>query len=186
VKHFAGNYYHIFNRGIERRKIFSTEENYRFLIHRMQEYLPHYPLSIIAYCLMPNHYHILLYTEQDGGPGDFLRRLFSSYTQAFNLQNKRSGTLFEGRPKSKLIFENEYLFHVTRYIHLNPVRAGLVTRPENWNFSNYKEFIGLRKGPLFDAAFLETQFGTPLEYKEFVEAELPAEIEGRAGRYYFD
>ncbi len=186
MKHSAGHYYHVFNRGVEKRNIFVRQENYLFLLRRIQEYLPAYPVSLIAYCLMPNHYHMLLYAEQDGAPGHFLQRLFNSYTQAFNLQNKRRGTLFEGRAKSKMIFENEYLFHVTRYIHLNPVRAGLVAKPEDWKFSNYSEFIGLRKGSLFNAEFLETQFGTPQEYRAFVEAEIPREIERRLDKYYFD
>ncbi len=112
--------------------------------------------------------------------------LFNSYAQAFNLQQRRSGTLFEGRAKSKMIFEDDYLFHIIRYIHLNPVRAGLVNRPEDWDFSNYREFIGLRKGSLFDAEFLEMQFGSPQEYRAFVEAEIPAEMEKRLEKYYFD
>jgi putative transposase len=186
MKHIAGHYYHIYNRGVERRNIFVSDENYFFLLRRMKEYLPAYPVALIAYCLMPNHYHLLLYAEQDGAPGHFLQRLFNSYSQAFNLQNKRKGTLFEGRAKSKMIFENDYLFHLTRYIHLNPVRAGLVAKPEEWIFSNYREFIGSRKGLLFDAEFLETQFGTPQEYQAFVEAEIPMEIERQLGRYYFD
>ncbi len=186
MKYIAGHYYHVYNLGVEKRSIFVHAENYLFLLRRMQEYLPFYPISLIAYCLMPTHYHILLYTEQDGAPGRFVQRLFNSYTQAFNLQQKRSGTLFKGRAKNKMIFEDEYLFHITRYIHLNPVRAGLVVKPEDWVFSNYREFIGVRQGRLFDAEFLETQFGTPQEYRSFVEAEIPLEVEKRLGKYYFD
>jgi putative transposase len=186
MKHFAGHYYHIYNRGVNKQAIFSREENYHFLVQRMQKYLPFYPISVIAYCLMPNHYHMLLFANQDGSPGLFIQRLFISYSQAFNVEEKRSGTLFEGRVKSKLIFENEYLFQITRYIHLNPVQAGLVKKPEDWAFSNYKEFIGMRKSSLFDAEFLETQFGTPNEYRSFVEGESPLEIERRLGKYYFD
>jgi putative transposase len=85
-----------------------------------------------------------------------------------------------------LIFENEYLFQITRYIHLNPVRAGLVSKPEDWIFSNYREFIGVRKGLFFDAEFLETQFGSHAEYRSFVEADIPSEIEGQFRKYYFD
>jgi putative transposase len=186
MRHIAGHFYHIYNRGVEKQNIFVCEENYLFLLHRSQKYLPQYPISLIAYCLMPNHYHMLLYAKQDGAPGHFIQHLFNSYTQAFNIQQGRSGTLFGGRVKSKLIFENDYLFQITRYIHLNPVRAGLVTRPEDWPFSNYREFIGMRKGLLFDAEFFETQFGSPEEYRSFVEADIPIEIEKRLGKYYFD
>ncbi len=186
MKHIAGHYYHVYNRGVEKRDIFANEENYRFLLRRIEEYIQFYAVTLIAYCLMPTHYHMLLYSERDGAVGDFLRHLFNSYTQAFNLQQKRSGTLFAGRAKSRMIFENEYLFHITRYIHLNPVHAGLVAKPEDWVFSNYRELIGLRKGPLLDSEFLEAQFGSPQEYRAFVEAGIPEEIERKLGKYYFD
>ena len=186
MKHIAGHYYHIYNRGVEKRNIFCRDENYLFLLRRIKKYLPFYPISLIAYCLMPNHYHMLLYEKEGGAIGKFIQHLFNSYTQAFNLQEGRSGTLFEGRAKSKLIFENDYLFQITRYIHLNPVRAGLVVNPEDWAFSNYREFIGTRNGLLFDAEFLETQFGSPEEYRSFVETEIPLEIERRLGKYYLD
>ena len=94
MKHISGQYYHIYNRGVERRRIFSSDENYRFLLRRIKEFFPEYAITFIAYCLMPNHYHFLLRPERDGSIGPFLQRLFNSYTQAFNKQEKRSGTLF--------------------------------------------------------------------------------------------
>jgi len=186
MKHFAGHFYHIYNRGVDKRDIFVHEENYLFLLQRMYKYLPLYSTSLVAYCLMPNHYHMLLFANQDDSPGRFIQRLFNSYSQAFNIQERRSGTLFEGRAKSKLIFENEYLFQITRYIHLNPVRAGLVQKPENWAYSNYREFVGMRKSPFFDVDFFESQFGSPKEYRLFVEDEIHMEIENRVKKYYFD
>lgn len=182
--HFERHYYHVFNRGVNRQPIFMSSENFTFLLRRIKQFLPSYPITLIAYCLMPNHYHFLFYVKEDAGLGPFLQRLLNSYTQAFNRQQGRSGTLFEGRAKSKIIFESDYLFHITRYIHLNPVRAGLVVKPEDWIFSNYREFIGLRQGPLFDAEFLETQFGTSEEYKAFVEAEIPPELEKSLDKYF--
>ena len=186
MKHISGQYYHIYNRGVEKRDIFAREENYRFLLRRVKEFLPNYPVTFIAYCLMPTHYHFLTRAEEDGGISPFLQRVFNSYTQAFNRQEERSGTLFEGRAKSVLIDENSYLFHIARYIHLNPVRAGLVKRPEDWIYSNYLEFIGLRAGTLFDAAFVQAQFGTPEEYRKFVEDAIPDEIERKLEKYMLD
>jgi putative transposase len=186
MKHFAGNYYHIYNRGIDDQNIFAIEENYHFLIRRIQKYLPIYPVTLAAFCLMPNHYHFLLYAEQDGAPGRFIQRLFNSYTQAFNVQQKRKGPLFESRAKSKLVFENEYLFQITRYIHLNPVSASLVARPEDWPFSNYREFIGTQRDRLFDVEFLETQFSSSEEYKLFVEAGIQQKIHANIQKYCFD
>jgi putative transposase len=186
MKHISGQYYHIYNRGVERRRIFSSDENYRFLLRRIKEFLPEYAITFIAYCLMPNHYHFLLHPEKDGSIGPFLQRLFNSYTQAFNKQEKRSGTLFEGRAKSVPIDESSYLFHISRYIHLNPVVAGIVKKPEDWSYSNYQEFIGLRQGTLYDAAFVREQFGTPDEYRKFVEQDISMAIERKVAKYTFD
>ena len=186
MKHIAGRYYHIYNRGVEKRKIFASNENCRFLLRRIKEFLPEYPLTFMAYCLMPNHYHFLFRAEEDGGIAPFIQRLFNSYTQAFNKQEKRSGTLFESRAKSILIDESSYLFHICRYIHLNPVLAGLVIKPEDWLYSNYREFIGFRQGTLYEAAFIEEQFGTPEEYKKFVENDIPDAIDRKLAKYMFD
>ncbi len=182
----SGNYYHIFNRGVEKRIIFNDDNDYIALLKRIQNYLPEYPISLIAYCLMPTHYHMLIFTEKDNSPGRFIQRLFNSFTQGYNLYHNRSGTLFEGRVKKKLILENKYLFQIVRYIHLNPVHAGLVRNPEDWIYSNYREFIGLRKGKLFDKEFLTDQFGSFLEYKDFVEGEVNIEMEEKIKKYYLE
>ena len=114
MKHISGQYYHIYNRGVEKRNIFASDENYRFLLRRIKEFLPEYSLTFIAYCLMPTHYHFLIRAEEDGSVSPFIQRIFNSYTQAFNKQQNRSGTLFEGRAKSKIIDETSYLFHIAR------------------------------------------------------------------------
>jgi REP element-mobilizing transposase RayT len=186
MKHIAGGYYHIYNRGVEKRKIFANEENYLFLLRRAREFLPAYAITLFAYCLMPNHYHFLIRTDEDGSIGPFLQRLFNSYTQAFNKQENRSGTLFEGRAQSILIDGSGYLFHICRYIHLNPVLAGLVEKPEDWLYSNYQEFIGLRQGTLSEAVFVKEQFGTSHEYRKFVENYIPHAIERKLAKYMFD
>ncbi len=127
--HQAGYYYHVYNRGCNRERLFVNDENYLFLLKRAKSYLSEYPLSVIAYCLMPNHYHFLCRPEEDDSLSRYIQRLFNSYTQAFNKQQGRSGTLFEGRYKSILVDTDEYVIHLCRYIHVNPVRAGLVRDP---------------------------------------------------------
>ena len=106
--------------------------NYIFLLRRIKLYLDDYALSMIAYCLMPNHYHFLLRPDDDDVLSQFIQRLFNSYTQSFNRQQGRSGTLFEGRAKSVLVDTNEYIVHLCHYIHLNPITAGLTQQPGNW------------------------------------------------------
>jgi putative transposase len=177
MQHSAGQYYHVFNRGVDKRNIFSDDENYRFLLRKIKTQLQKFPLTLIAYCLMPNHYHLLLRLEEDSALSPFIQAVFNGYVQAYNQQEKRSGTLFEGRAKIKLIYQNDYFLHIPRYIHLNPVKAGLVTKPEDWPFSNYREFIGLRKGTLFSPGFVTNNYDTPQVYRAFVEEHIPQHVE---------
>ena len=187
MKHYAGKYYHVYNRGANQQPIFASEENYRFLLRRTREYLPSYLIRIVAYVLMPNHYHFLIGVDEDGALAPFLQRLFNSYSQAFNLQQKRTGTLFEGRAKSILIEDSSYVYALVRYIHLNPVSAMLVNNPANWLFSNYLEWVGAREDQLlFDPSFRDVFFSTPDEYKKFVLSDIPDAIERKMMKYYLD
>jgi putative transposase len=186
MKHYAGQYYHVYNRGTNRQSIFSSNENYRFLIRRVKDFLPSYPIRILAYVLMPNHYHFLVGVDKDGALAPFFQRLFNSYSQAFNRQQNRTGTLFEGRAKSILIDDSSYVYALVRYIHLNPVVAGLVREPGDWKFSNYLEWIGVRNGELFDAKFREAFFTSPDEDRQFVSSNISEAIENKLAKYYFD
>lgn len=124
-----GGYYHLYNRGAHRLSIFREPENYLFLLRRLKNFLPGLELSIIAYCLMPNHYHFLI--RQDGSPpaGLLIQRLFNSYTKAYNKRYGHSGTLFERRYLAKPVTETPHLLHLCRYIHANPVKDGFVAHP---------------------------------------------------------
>ena len=186
MKHYAGKYYHVYNRGTNRQPIFASDENYHFLLRRVNQFLPLYPLQIIAYALMPNHYHFLIGVNEDGALAPFFQRLFNSYSQAFNRQQNRTGTLFEGRAKSILVDDSSYVYAITRYIHLNPVVAGLVGNPEDWQFSNYLEWIGVRTGGLFDSRFRNSFFSSPEEYRQFVVSDIPYALERKLLKYYFD
>ena len=186
MQHYAGQYYHVYNRGVNRQPIFASDENYHFLLRRVKQFLPLYPIRIIAYSLMPNHYHFLVGVDEDGSLGPFFQRLFNSYSQAFNRQQHRTGTLFEGRAKSILIDESNYVYALVRYIHLNPVLAGLVNTPEDWQFSNYLEWIGARNHELFDSQFRESFFSSLVEYKNFVLSDIPEAFERKLAKYYFD
>ena len=168
MHYLSGNYYHVYNRGCNREVIFADSDNYLFLLRKIKIYLRHYPLSIIAYCLMPNHYHFLLRPETNNAVPHFIQRLFNSYVQAFNRQQNRSGTLFEGRVKSVWVDSEAYVMHLCRYIHLNPVTTRLVKQPKDWPYSNYLDWIGERDGTLKDEAFIQEHFPMPGEYERFV------------------
>jgi len=186
MQHYAGQYYHVYNRGTNRQPIFACEENYYFLLRRVKQYISSYSLRIIAYSLMPNHYHFLVGVDKDGMLGPFFQRLFNSYSQAFNRQQNRSGTLFQGRAKSILVDNTSYVYALTRYIHLNPVVAGLVRKPEDWQYSNYLEWIGVRQDELFDSNFRETFFNSPDEYKRYVVTDISEAMERKLIKYDFD
>ena len=90
---------------------------------------------------MPTHLHLILKQITDGGISKYVSRVLNSYTRYFNLIHRRTGPLWSGRFKSVLVAENDQLLHLTRYIHLNPTSAGLVKKPDDWQFSSYKEYV---------------------------------------------
>ena len=163
-----GEYYHIYNRGVEHRPIFLKEENYIFLLRRVKQRCAQFKIAIIAYVLMPNHYHFLV--RQEGGKtvSQFVQAVFNSYTKAFNQMYRRSGRLFESPFRAVHVSCEDYLLHLCRYLHRNPLEAGLVNDPAAWPYSNYLEWIGQRDGTLVDRTFVQAYFPTPAEYKRFV------------------
>jgi putative transposase len=187
VEFTQGQYYHIYNRGAGRSKIFFVEENYKYLTRLVERNFKKYGIIIIAYCFMPNHYHFLLRLENELFLSKFINVLFSAYVQALNRQQNRTGTLFEGRFKHILVDEWKYLIHLCRYIHLNPVKAGLVSAPEEWEYSNYKEWIGARNGILKDEGFIKDYFESREKYSEFVnDVEDEKQSLAKIGKYIWD
>lgn len=135
------NYYHVYNRGNDKRQIFLEAENYRFFLRRLKEYLAKGSTQLAAYCLMPNHYHLLVYLEKRVDFSNVLRRFTTSYVRSFNNRYGRIGYLYQGNTKAKLVDDEKHLIDLCRYIHLNPVTAGLVQTPEMWEYSDYREWI---------------------------------------------
>lgn len=158
----SGQFYHVFNRGVEKRRVFiDKRERVRFLEaikyyrqsdsktkfsqttleereHESQSKL----VEVIAYCLMPNHFHLLLQQLQDNGISTFIRKLINSYTRYFNTKNERIGPLFQGQFKAVRVESDEQLLHLTRYIHLNPLVGYVVKNLRNFEWSSYLTYIG--------------------------------------------
>ena len=152
--------YHIFNRSND--TLFYNGNNYIFFIDKIRNYILPYA-DILAYCLMPNHYHIMLTVKQEGiefvpnkGNGqmqkiaDAIGTLNSSYTQAINKKLGRRGSLFAHSTKAKIINDakNDYGIQCFMYIHQNPILAELVDKIEDWQYSSFPDYIGIRKGTL--------------------------------------
>jgi REP element-mobilizing transposase RayT len=167
-----GGYYHVFNRGASRGPIFFTPANYEYCLRLVKRHRGDCSVAVIAYCLMPNHYHFLLRQDSDTPLSKFLQWVFNPYVQSINTQEERTGTLFEGRFKHIRIESDSHLLLLCRYIHLNPVEGGLVAGPEEWPFSNYLEWIGRRAGTLKDEAFIRQHFGGPEDYERFTRDEI--------------
>jgi putative transposase len=183
MKHQAGQYYHVYNRGVAHQNIFANSENYIFLLSTIKKYLSDYDLTFISYCLMPTHYHFLIRVNTDNELSPFLQRLFNCYTQAYNRQQNRTGTLFEGRAQYRFVDTTEYVLQLSRYIHLNPIAAGLVHLPEEWEYSNYREWIGLRKGNLVDLEFVRNFFPIQKDYAAFVHSDLPEDLKVKVSAF---
>ncbi len=169
-----GRFYHIYNRGAHRVSIFREPDNYRFVLAKMKRYLAQLHLTAIVYCLMPNHYHYLLRQDGEQRAGLLPQRVFNSYSKAYNKRYDHSGTLFEGNYKIIPVEDEAYLLHLCRYIHANPVKDGMVSRLEDWPYSNYLEWVGLRNGSMVDREFVQTYFPSADAYSEFVWSYLRA------------
>lgn len=190
----AEEYYHIYNRGVNKQNIFFNRENYLFFLRRVRKYLIEGLMTedkfsevsktseiskdceIVAYCLMPNHYHLLVHPHHDD-LSHKMQLLGISYTKAINKQNKRVGPLFQGQFQAVHVDQDEYLLHLSRYLHLNPVIAGLVNRAEDWEFSSYCEYIGQRNGTLPTPHIVLSQFDNREAYKHFVDSYLLDDID---------
>ena len=159
----SGELYHIYNQGNNKETLFYTDADYLQFLHLFRKCVfPH--CQVLAWCLMPNHFHFLIYaTEESAIPkrvgnisscalSNGFRVLQSKYAQYLNQKNKRSGSLFRPKTKAKPLSENDrhYGFTAFQYIHQNPLKAGLVKRMEDWVYSSFADFAGLRNGQLCD------------------------------------
>lgn len=166
-----GEFYHVYNRGCARLEIFFERGNYSYFVKLLRKYAVLEGVEIGAWCLMPNHFHLMTRpTTRDGLPS-MMQKLGTAYSKAVNRQLKRTGTMFEGRFQGKHVDREEYLLHLSRYIHRNPVEAGLVKRCSEWEYSSYREYVGeVADGISKPEIVLRGGMGRE-EYRRFVEFE---------------
>ncbi len=204
-KYVEGGYYHIYNRGIEEREIFNDEQDYKTFLYTLKRYLEPYSgetkegfkrdrpsvltykqqmsldgeVTLLAYCLMPNHYHLLVKQRIKDGITKLVRRVCTNYSMYFNRKYGRKGVLFESVYKAVLINSEEQLTNLSRYIHLNPVkvikrRYGLVetvtgSKPEEYPYSSLRKYLGLEDASwVKPGEILGMMHGTT--YREFVQS----------------
>jgi len=185
---YAGAFYHVTARGNERRKIFFTQRDYA----RFKEYLAiaqeRFGCVLHAYALMGNHYHLLLETAE-ANLGQVMHFINGPYTTYINVKRKRSGHLFQGRYKAIVIDRDSYLLMLSRYIHLNPVRAGIKEHPADYPHSSYAAYIDPGKEDIVAveptlSLLTDQQAEAARHYREFVESALDAGMESPLNNVY--
>ncbi|MFA5459800.1 MAG: transposase [Candidatus Paceibacterota bacterium] len=206
--------YHIYNRGVEKRKVFLDDQDRFRFVHDLYEFNDEDPVininyrfqrkqskymgvqlpyirkerkllvDILVWCLMPNHFHLIIRQRIEDGIVLFMQKLGSGYTNYFNLKYKRVGPLFQGKFKAILIENDNYLKHLSRYIHLNPLELtepnwktkGIKNLPkssgflEKYRWSSYLDYIGKKNFPsVIQQDFINEYFNSAKEYKKFIQ-----------------
>jgi len=142
--YFPNTLYHIFNRGVEKKDIFKSDEDRIKFITILEKSLKEFNFKIYAYVLMPNHYHLLL-EDTDGKLPNIMKYIGENYAMYFNWKYKRVGHLYQGRYKSIIVEKEMYLKEVLRYIILNPIRKEIVENLNYYPWSSYYEYLGKNK-----------------------------------------
>lgn len=176
----AGLLYHVIARGNQRQLTFLTDRDYDAYLVRLAKYRKRYGVELYAYCLMPNHVHLLLQTSE-APLAKFMQGLQQSYTQRFNRIYDKVGHLFQGRYKAIVCERDDYLLTLIRYIHLNPVRAGLVEDPEAYPYSGHRAYLTDGGTALIEPRLALSMLGGPAGYRRFVLAAIGV---GHDERYY--
>lgn len=175
---FKGAVYHITSRGNARQAIFLDEKDFANFLGVLCSVVKKYHFILHTYCLMNNHYHLLIETPE-GNLSKGMRQLNGLYTQRFNRKHQRVGHLFQGRYKAILVDKDNYLLELCRYVVLNPIRAKIVKDPKDWKWSSYQATAGYRGIPCLTTDWILSQFGNKQkafrQYLTFVSSGIKTE-----------
>lgn len=143
----GGMVFHVLNRGNDRRTLFETADDYAAFLRLLRETQDRIAMRILAYCLMPNHWHLLLWPEEDGSLAAYLQRLTTTHVRRWHLhrQSVGQGHLYQGTYKSFPVQEDEHFYAVARYIERNALRARLATKAENWRWGSLAQRCGRQR-----------------------------------------
>ena len=169
IQFSPGHYYHAFNRGAGRAPIFFRPDDYQYCRRLLERNQVDYQVQVISYCLMPNHYHLLLRQDGEQPISDYIAAVFNPYVQSVNKQQGRHGTLFQGRFRARWVADEAYLDRVSCYIHANPLVAGLIAANGHWPYSNLAEWVGKISSSLWDRDFVQTRFPESADYLAFLD-----------------
>ena len=178
---YPGAWYHVMNRGANRNRIYSKDEDYERFLKVLQEACSLFNVYISAYCLMSTHYHIVINTPE-GNLSRFMRHVNGVYTQRYNIKYKRDGALFRGRYKAMLIQKEEYLTQVVKYVHQNPLKAKIVINLKSYKWSSHPLYLkGKTINEFIDinnmlAYFSNRKEDAIKEYKEFMDTDTDEKV----------
>lgn len=189
----TGEIYHVFNHSVAGIPIFKGARESEIFLEAIKFYLqpkpptkfsiyrksrPSFPINldqklvtIINYCLMPNHFHLTLRQEMESGIKQFLHRISNSFAHYYCIKYKKRGHVFEDKFKAVRVETEEQLIHLSRYIHLNPVTSYLVEKPEDYPYSSYAVYLGLKESDIIDPSLILKNFSSKRKYHEFTMAQ---------------
>jgi putative transposase len=170
-------FYHLTNRGDDKKKIYVSERDREKFLDYVLQAKKRFKFRLYAYVLMANHYHLLIETLQ-ANLSNIMHFINGSYSTYYNIKRKRTGHLFQGRYKSIIVDKDSYFLELTRYIHLNPVKAGIVKSPEEYKWSSYNGYADKKKDRYIDSGDIKnitTLWGK--RYEDFVKTSIAEEMD---------
>jgi REP element-mobilizing transposase RayT len=171
------NFYHLFNRGVSKRKIFLSSDDYHRFLDRLKEYKKEFAIRIHCFCLLPNHFHLLVEQTKNYSVSAFMHKFLLAYAMYFNKKYDNIGPIFQSRFKAKLIDKDEYLTHLSRYIHLQPLkhRKWEVGKLKLYPWSSYPIYLRRKNDDLVDCKVILAYFSkkdSVSDYRDFIESPL--------------
>ena len=163
----SGSVYHVVNHSIDGRDLYYNPGDYKNYLHFFKEALT-VDVIVLAYCLMPNHFHFLLQQNTPEAISNLFEAANKRYARYYNKEHGFKGRVFRAQLQYREAMDERYLLNASAYIHANPVQAKLIDLPEQWDYSNFKEYMRLRSGTLFSKQFLQDYIGNPETYRQRV------------------
>ena len=164
-----GSFFHIYNHAAQGMDLFRDEADYSLCMSMISLYLKSDDFTVASFCLMPNHYHFLIRQNADCPIYYIMNKIWFRYSKYLNKKYRGRGSVFAAKAQHKWVDQEAYLLFLIAYIHLNPVAAGLVSNPADWEWSNFREWAGTRDSAPFARALLQNTYYNIDEYSKTLE-----------------
>lgn len=169
--------FHVYNRGVDRQQLFFSDFYYTHFLTLTEQFLDQAELRLLGYCLMPNHFHLMVKQLKSLAISYFMERLAGAYVKTVNVSQKRVGHLLQGRYGIKCVWAESGIPVLANYLHQNPVKAGLVVRPEDWLYSSCREYFNERPAGILDLQEVLSRLDGAPDYRSFLARSHDAELD---------